>query len=364
MITNILPLIIITVILVLFCPLFSSTVLAVPVAGPDKCSPDSSSEGSPGGYSKYSCCRTVTDGDKTYTECRTCETKNDKFECGDYKRQLETNMGNNAVILQEPLNEVHSNSDLDNNAGVLNEPSTKNITANRTLNSIGNTGNLENRNTKQDKSMEIVNNQLTDSGKKMEASNSQLQFPNMGSHNFQPGNTILDAPYQVKVQLDSITVHNDHDGFSRGKGEFVNYAYVQGHRLVINTHVDSGDTVYFKPDKHVTVFLERQIPISIFTVGNEEDCTARLERILPPQYLTELAQVFKDPKLDWSKAVSDTQSEIFNKYLTCDGNKLGTINRIHYPANYDQGTHSLSHSVKSSTGDFTLRYTVTVTSKQ
>ena len=170
--------------------------------------------------------------------------------------------------------------------------------------------------------------------------------------------------YQVKVQLDSITVHNDHDGFSRGKGEFVNYAYVQGHRLVINTHVDSGDTVYFKPDKHVTVFLERQIPISIFTVGNEEDCTARLERILPPQYLTELAQVFKDPKLDWSKAVSDTQSEIFNKYLTCDGNKLGTINRIHYPANYDQGTHSLSHSVKSSTGDFTLRYTVTVTSKQ
>ena len=117
-ITNFLPLVVITVILIIFCTLFSSMVLAVPVAGPDKCTPDSSSEGSPGGYSKYSCCRTVTDGNDTYTECRTCETKDGKFECGDYKKQNAAITGNDAGILQEPSAEEDRPA-FGNNAGVL-----------------------------------------------------------------------------------------------------------------------------------------------------------------------------------------------------------------------------------------------------
>jgi hypothetical protein len=206
-----------------------------------------------------------------------------------------------------------------------------------------------------------------------------LRSPNVGSEETAPAS----KPYksQVKVQLNSITVHNDHDGFWRGKGDFINYAFVQGHRLVINTHIDSGDTVYFKPDKQITVFLEPEIPLSIFTVGNEEDCNVKLEPILPPQYLTELGQIFKDPKLDWSKAVSDAQSEIFKEYLKCDGDKLGFINTFILPPDYKSwltpeqiaryqespflrillpSATGPDFAMKSSTEDFTLKFTVSV----
>jgi hypothetical protein len=98
--------------------------LAVPVAGPEHCSPSSGSEGSPGGYSKFSCCRTVTDGSTTYTECRTCETKNDKLECGEYQRS-DAKIGGDAGVYEEPKNNLKDKSTIGNNTGTLVKPSTE-----------------------------------------------------------------------------------------------------------------------------------------------------------------------------------------------------------------------------------------------
>lgn len=105
-----------------FSNVLSGGVLAVPVAGPEHCSPSSGSEGSPGGYSKFSCCRTVTDGSTTYTECRTCETKNDKFECGEYQRS-DAKVGGDAGVYQEPKNKPKDKSIIGNNTGTLIDPS-------------------------------------------------------------------------------------------------------------------------------------------------------------------------------------------------------------------------------------------------
>lgn len=161
---------------------------------------------------------------------------------------------------------------------------------------------------------------------------------------------------QVNVKLDYITILNDHDGFFRGKGEFVNYAYVQGKRLVLNMHVDTGQSVTFSPDKQVTVALDDNIPLAIFTVGNEDDCNVSLAPEFPPEDLTELQRVFKDSSLDWTQAISDAQSQIFQEYLTCDGDKLGTITEIYQPPTYNVGPHI----IKSSNGDFNLKYTISI----
>jgi hypothetical protein len=168
--------------------------------------------------------------------------------------------------------------------------------------------------------------------------------------------------YEVKVQIDSMTVHDDHDPWPKGKGEIVNYAFIQGHRVILNTHINSGYTKFFEPPKEVTVTLGSNVPLSIFTAGIETDfCTtgAKLETH-PPEYLNQLNPVFGNPSLDWSQAISNVQSEIIKNYLAigeCNWDKLGSIKQFHEPTQYQAGPHS----VKSSSGDFTLRYTILVT---
>jgi hypothetical protein len=170
--------------------------------------------------------------------------------------------------------------------------------------------------------------------------------------------------YQVRVQIHSLTMHNDHDPKPKGKGEIENYAYIQGHRAILNTHIDSGDTKFFEPPREVTVYLGANSPLSIFTVGIETDfChTGASLAEYPPEYLTKLNPLFGNPASNWLEAISNVQKEVYKDYLyatPCD-DKVGTINRIYEPTNYQEGPHI----VKSSSGDFTLRFTVTVTPVQ
>jgi hypothetical protein len=179
----------------------------------------------------------------------------------------------------------------------------------------------------------------------------------------------------VSVQLDSITVHNDRDGF--GEGEFANYVYVQGKQINLNMDVNSGQTINFTPDKQVTVALGENIPLSVFTVGIERDACdplhfgASLSPLPPPENLYELQRIFKDPNLDWWHAVEFTQDKIIRDNLAeegCSYNELGRINEFYDPPNYvgsepncySTSASSAECSVLSSNSDFTLRYRINV----
>jgi hypothetical protein len=171
--------------------------------------------------------------------------------------------------------------------------------------------------------------------------------------------------YEVKVEINSLTMHNDHDPWPKGKGEIVNYAYIQGHRAILNTHIDSGYTKFFNPPREVTVYLGSNVPLSIFTVGIETDfCTtgAKLEDH-PPEYLSHLNPIFGNPNSDWLEAISNAQKELISDHLAigeCNWDRLGTLKEFYEPIDFQKGIHE----VKSSSGDFTLRYTVYVTSIQ
>ena len=184
---------------------------------------------------------------------------------------------------------------------------------------------------------------------------------------------------KVTVKFDSITVHNDHEGFGRGDGEYNLAAYVQGSKVHLTEasefgicggytapehcdfelwDVDSGQTIYFKEDTKMTVELPDSVQLSVFTVGNEvDDCftTPMLSTVAMKDYLQ-----IENPPPDLNQRIINFQKK-FISYGYCslgnDNEALGTINEFYDPPNYNSG----SHVIKSSSGDFTLRYTISVT---
>ena len=177
----------------------------------------------------------------------------------------------------------------------------------------------------------------------------------------EPPQTSLPQKYNVRVHLDSITIHNDHDGFWRGKGEFENYAFIQGKSIKLNMHVDSGQTIFFDPNNQFSVSLDDKTPLSIFTAGIEQDDCVKLSgsTLSPypvPAVLTELYQNLQNPDLDHLSAVKDAQAQILKHHLKtfCRYDKLGTMIEFYDGPSYGAGRHT----VKSSSGDFTLRYDI------
>lgn len=87
--------------------------------------------------------------------------------------------------------------------------------------------------------------------------------------------------YRVNVRFDQITVHNDHEGALSGDGEYLLNAYVHGTRVDLTKlsqwrdaglgDVSSGETVKFRPGNLMTVNLDSYVPLTIFTVGSEDD---------------------------------------------------------------------------------------------
>jgi hypothetical protein len=204
----------------------------------------------------------------------------------------------------------------------------------------------------------------------------------------QIGDSILNALYKVRVTFNSITVHNTHDpGFisPQGEGEYDLTAYVQGRKVDLTEATvnclyagvdfppcglgdsDLRETIYFnKPDQDVRaeiiVEIPKNVPLSIFTVGQESD---ECGRVPFPKYLKEIDSIISNRNLDrtsQSQAVVDTQKRL-NSYdcdsiLENDNEVLGTINKFYDPTSYGAGDHT---NVVSSSRDFTLRYTISVT---
>ena len=82
----------------------------------------------------------MTDGNIKYTECRTCETKDGKFECGNYERQnAASNIGTNAGVFQEPTTKKQD-PPLDINAGILSERDSSGKTNDSANNYLPNNG--------------------------------------------------------------------------------------------------------------------------------------------------------------------------------------------------------------------------------
>jgi hypothetical protein len=202
---------------------------------------------------------------------------------------------------------------------------------------------------------------------------------------FRPDITGLgDGGFRVSVRFDSLTVHNTRDGFLGGDGEYDVEAYVQGVKVSLTDasqggplcagwfcpaypmlDAKEGETFTFDSSATVTVDLRKDMPLALFTVGVELDGCGRrpfpevTEALLTPPGLT-LADVFRNPTLDWNSAVELFQSFALSREECISANPnddLGYIRTFFYPPSYSAG----SHSDLVSDGDFTLGYTINVT---
>lgn len=186
-------------------------------------------------------------------------------------------------------------------------------------------------------------------------------------------------PYKVKVTFTGVTVYNSHEGALSGDGEYDLSAYVHG-KLVSLTDmsrktgasglwdVSSGETVKFPPGSEVTVNIEKDLPLTIFTVGSEVDECGRTSfpSNLQPQIVSTLTNfwVVKDIKtminvLNPLSGIQDQIDKAIN-YIGCKLNTnddIGDIVKGFEPTRYGAGPHF----DKSDKGDFALAYTISVT---
>ena len=187
--------------------------------------------------------------------------------------------------------------------------------------------------------------------------------------------------YKVTVKFDSITVNDDHEGALSGDAEYDLSAYVQGLKVgltdkSINTicvgctpshslyDVSEGDRVGFEPGTEVTVEIPDTMPLSIFTVGEEVDRCGRANH--PDNKYDQLITILQKPQNTWFDSVKAIQQQInthgcgfgTNNLLVNDNEELGTITEFYPTPSYGAGAHT---DVVSNTGDFVLRYTITVT---
>jgi len=206
------------------------------------------------------------------------------------------------------------------------------------------------------------------------------------------GESVLHMPYTVTVTFDSMTVNDDHDhslspilsNGDNGDGEYEIAAFVQGKPIDLTAasnnelrDVSDDETVYFKPGSEVTVDIPKSRGLSIMTLGLEEDCGCSLLQgcgfIAHPQWtdLEEIVPILNGPKEQRFDAIQQIQTEFKHKIdkendvRGCKRENIGEINKIYEPPGqsyesigYGAGAHT---NVVSNNGDFTLRYTVSVT---
>ena len=189
--------------------------------------------------------------------------------------------------------------------------------------------------------------------------------------------------HKVKVQFDSITVYEDHEGPLSGDAEYDLTAYVQGVKVELTDKttgegiwvgqdippfglgdVSEGETVTFDPDTEVTVEIPETLPLLIFTVGDEVDHSCRTKH--PDNIWDKLITILQKPQDTWFDSVKVIQqnenlnvctSKFNNAALMNPSDILGIITKFYDPPDYGGGSHT---SVVSDTGDFILKYTITV----
>ncbi|HJR84119.1 MAG TPA: Ig-like domain-containing protein [Nitrososphaeraceae archaeon] len=203
------------------------------------------------------------------------------------------------------------------------------------------------------------------------------------SERYNVPSNIPQASYEkvkLTVTFDSVTIHDNHEGFGEGTGEYALYSFVQGKGINLAKASEfgvcggdpdycggvwessNGETVKFQPGSEITLELDRRMPLSVSAFGFEVDGC--------PNWYIELAdrmypiQIFSDRRTqaDWTKYIDGFFRDYYERYGDCalgeDHNELGTINEVYYPRN---GVHSEGpDSFVSNTGDYTLRYTISV----
>lgn len=194
--------------------------------------------------------------------------------------------------------------------------------------------------------------------------------------------------YKVTVVFDSITVNEDHEGALSGDAEYDLTAYVQGVKVGLTDKslsticvgcdpspglydVSPGETIGFTPDARVTIEIPNTLSLSIFTVGEEVDRCGRGNH--PDNEYDQLITILQKPQDTWFDSMKGIQQQInthgcgfgTNNLLVNDNEVLGTIIKFYNPPGssyepigYGAGAHT---DVVSDTGDFILRYTISVT---
>lgn len=229
----------------------------------------------------------------------------------------------------------------------------------------------------------------------------------------QPVNT---EKYKLNVRLDQITVHNAHEGFASGDGEYALSAYMHGILVDLTKlskwrdsglwDVSDGETVRFAPGTVIPVNIDSSLPFIILTFGQEQDkCPLPGYPVnIQSEYLNVLAnetakalgadngtqQASGSGMSTAGAAGAAAGTAIGNAYggpvggmigsavgnfvgekvvgaaydkIACSVNSnenLGTIEETYVPPSFGTGTHS----VKSSSGDYTLTYTIAATRVQ
>lgn len=182
--------------------------------------------------------------------------------------------------------------------------------------------------------------------------------------------------HRVKVQFNSITVHNDEEGsLPYDDGEYTMRAVVNGMYVNLDKgsggklwDVSPGETIYFAPYASAIVQIPSKMPLSIYTLGYEADSCPRIgygDVASNPN----ITPILKGPKSEWLSEIRRIIDQDINVHTTGDyscNDRIGFINKIHEWPGYEAGAHSFA----STNGDdpdnpnakpnFTLRYTIYV----
>lgn len=189
--------------------------------------------------------------------------------------------------------------------------------------------------------------------------------------------------YQIRVSFDSLTVHDTHEGIFSGDGEYDLVVYVQGTKISLTDasgpgaglwDVSEGETVRFRPGTEHSVDLPPTTPLVLFTVGSEVDPCGRTDFYAStwkwlfgpaahgPTLLDNATRIQKElnyhSQFGWHESGPKCKHDDGIHYPLDTNDILGTITKIYEAPAYGAGAHT---NVRSSTGDFTLRYTITVT---
>jgi hypothetical protein len=201
--------------------------------------------------------------------------------------------------------------------------------------------------------------------------------------------------YRVKVTFDTITVHNDHEAFGEGDGEYKLGAYVDGLPITDLTalsqwktpgagalnDVASGETLKFQPGNSYVTELDSMTALPILAVGKEYDgCNSGIIGLLP----TSISGPLEENRKNMSRAagaavggayggpagamvgeklgpvldkISNALEKKITGYVLCKINADDDIGSIE--AHYDPPTYGAGQKCeKSDAGDYTLCYTI------
>lgn len=181
---------------------------------------------------------------------------------------------------------------------------------------------------------------------------------------------------KIKVAFNSITVLDDHrtdamvtmPGY-RGSpgtmtttplaGHWVLHAFIQGEivRLFTDKEILSGRTYNFQ-GKELTVDIKSHLPLSIFTIGYE-NVESKFLCAIPPD-ASDVKKIFTFPATVWKQKIHELQTVDY-----CDVyDRLGLVNLVNLPPDYLRTDPTTStgntHAIRSNSGDFILRYTISV----